>query len=119
MSQYMITLVGYVKEATRPENFPDVVSDWVMVKVNDAQSLRMEVVKFHAIQIRMQGMLVMLPEDEAKPANPDRIDVNRRFVPMHVLSHIDSFVTPIAGEETQVDNFGITFHPSGKPVMVN
>ena len=115
--RYAIFYTGHVNERVRPEGFPKKIGDHVVVHVNSKEELVQKVNDFMAIFVRNQGMVVR--KNPGAMEDPAKLDTNRMFVPMALLSHIDSRVAPITGEIPEVDPDGKTVNFSRKPVMKN
>jgi hypothetical protein len=54
-----------------------------------------------------------------RPVDVQLQDVNRRFISMSSISHIESSVHPYVGEEPVVNDKQETVNPSGKKLVLN
>lgn len=116
MADYLVTFVGHINERMRPENFPREVRDLVLVQADSQEALVNEVNKASFQYIRLQGMGVRRNPYDPEVAN--QLDLDRMWVPMHMLTHIVPHVRLLTGEVPQVDpKTGMISLPSGSELV--
>lgn len=122
---HVLTFVGHIDETKRPryidrartQEFPTKVFDVLFIRVDESKgpeglvnAVNTESLKY----IRQQGMTVRT----VPPGNLDdlnKVDAERMFVPMHMITHITAEVSgPIMGPAVVVDSTGLARMPEGQ-----
>jgi hypothetical protein len=96
-ADYLIKFVGHIVPALRPHGFPDKVSTHLVVRVDTMEGLLAATNRKFAGFITNHGMFASLsPENEVEKAEfiPDL----QIFVPMGMLSFIETVTIKLAGE---------------------
>ena len=115
MADYLITFNFYIDERKRPENFPRILHDLVLIHADSKQAV-VDAVNTESLKyIRMQGVSVR--KDPYAPEQPDKVDTARMFVPIHMWTHFDADVKTVTGEMPVVDKTGLASFTSGKEVV--
>jgi hypothetical protein len=117
MADYLVKIIGHIDERKRPENFPKEIHILEAVANADKKFLVDFVQKQMKNIVYVQGMGVS--RDPAAMQDPNKLDTNRMFVPMHMLTHIDAEVTELQQEIPLVDENNNTVLCSGKDVVKN
>ena len=115
---YMITFFGHIDVAKRPIGFPDVVHELIVINTTNIDAIVKAANDASQRYIRDQGMSVGL-----KPHLPDevgKLDLDRVWVPMHMITHITLSVRTVEGEVPQMSTpAGDLKFPSGKDLRLN
>lgn len=114
---YLITFVFHIDERKRPENFPKQIRDLVMINSDSKQGLVNAVNTESVKYIRMQGVSVR--KDPYAAEDPNKLDTERMFVPLHMITHFEAEVKTITGEQAVIDQTGLAALPSGKDIVRN
>ena len=114
---HLITFNFYIDERKRPENFPRVLHDLVLVQADSKEGLVNAVNTESLKYVRMQGVSVR--KDPYAVEQPNVLDTNRMFVPIHMWTHFDADVKSVTGEMPFVDKTGLASFASGKEVVKN
>lgn len=117
MAKWVIKFTGYMNPKTKPRKLPATVQDYIVVEVQTNDDLVAELHKFAGLIIRAGGMFTRI--NTSRPLEILQADVNRRFVPLNMLTHFETEVFQFHGEEHIVSKEGKTVTISGKPVVVN
>jgi hypothetical protein len=112
---YLVTFVFHIDERKRPEGFPRQVRDLIIVSADSKQGLVTAVNTESLKYIRMQGASVR--KDPYAMENPNKLDTERMFVPIHMITHFEAEVKTVTGELAVVDSTGLASMPSGKNVV--
>lgn len=113
--EYLITFVFHIDERKRPENFPKELRDLVMITSDSKQGLVNAINTESVKYIRMQGVSVR--KDPYAAEDPNKLDTERMFVPLHMITHFEAEVKTITGEPAVIDSTGLASLPSGKEVV--
>jgi hypothetical protein len=114
---HLITFNFYIDERKRPENFPRVLHDLVLIKADSKQAV-VDAVNTESLKyIRMQGVSVR--KDPYAPEQHGVLDTARMFVPIHMWTHFDADVKPVTGEMPVVDKTGLASFTDGRDVVKN
>ena len=109
----MVKIIGHIDVHRRPQGFPaDIYQVHVLQNVDKAGLLDYVLKRTREI-IYLQGMAVSL--DPAALLDPEVIDTNRAFVPMHMITHLSSEVTVLAPPQSDVPTEGEMDAALGKP----
>lgn len=92
----MVTFIGHINKRVAPETFPDEISDYVIVDVKNKVELLEKINQYALLYVRIQGMIVR--RDMHGTVDPEKVDVNRQYVPMNMLTHVTSHVLHIMGQ---------------------
>jgi hypothetical protein len=122
MSDYLIKFIGHINERKRPENFPREIYDLLFVRIDEkvgkdglVNAVNTESMKY----IRLQGMTVRMVDPE-QMEDLTKIDTERMYVPMHMITHITAEVSgPIVGNAPIVDSTGLASMPDEKKQVKN
>lgn len=114
--QYVVTIVGHLKQQNKPESLPDTVSDFAIVTVKNKEELAMEVRQQMLIPMKFQAMMV---RRNNVIFDPKKLDVDYITIPLDMFSHIEPKVHPLIGEEPMVTPEGELVNQSGKPVVIH
>ena len=115
---YMITFFGHIDMTRRPTGFPEVVRDLIVINAPTLDAVVQAANDASQRYIKMNGMSVGL-----KPHLPDavgKLDVDRVWVPMHMITYISLEVKSVEGEVPQmIPPTGDLTYPSGKDLRLN
>ena len=100
MPDYMVKIIGHIDVHKRPQGFPDNIYQVHVLQNVEKPALIEFVLKRTREIIYLQGMSVSL--DPAALQDPDKIDTNRAFVPMHMLTHLSSEIAQLAGAQSDI-----------------
>jgi hypothetical protein len=113
MPDYMVKIIGHIDVHKQPQGFPaDVYQIHVLQNVDKAGLLDYVLKRTREI-IYLQGMAVSL--DPAAMIDPEVIDTNRAFVPMHMLTHLSSEVAQLNQAQSDVPSEAEMDAALGKP----
>ena len=112
---FLVTFIFHIDERKRPEGFPRQVRDLVMINSDSKQGLVTAVNTESLKYIRMQGVSVR--KDPYAAEDPNKLDTERMFVPLHMITHFEADVKTITGEPAVVDQTGLASFPSGKEAV--
>jgi hypothetical protein len=117
MAEYLVTFVFDIDENRRPRDidFPKQLFDPMIIAADNKLGLIDTVNKESLKYIRMQGVSVR--KDPYAMEKPNEVDVNRMFVPLHMITHFYAQVRPITGEIPDIDGTGLASLPSGKEIV--
>lgn len=93
MPDYMVKFIGHIDVHKRPQGFPAELVQVEVLQDVDKDALVTFITKRLKEIIYLQGMGASL--DPAALQDPAKIDTNRAFVPMHMLTHLTSEVIQI------------------------
>lgn len=114
---YLITFNFYIDERKRPENFPRVLHDLILIKADSKEGVVSAVNTESLKYIRMQGG--SFRKDPYAPEETNTVDVKRMFVFAHMITHFDADVRPLTGEMPEIDSTGLASLSSGKELVKN
>jgi hypothetical protein len=100
MPDYMVKIIGHIDVHRRPQGFPENAIQVHVVQNVDKAGLLDFVVKRTREIIYLQGMITSL--DPAALIDPEKIDTNRAFVPMHMLTHLSSEVAQLVQPQSDL-----------------
>lgn len=95
--KFIVTFKGHIDERKRPEFFPHEIRDVVILEAEDKTGLVKAFNDYTISWIRIQGMTVR--KDPYAVEDPAKVDINRMFVPMHMITYIDSEIKAINDQE--------------------
>lgn len=85
---YLITFIGHIDERKRPENFPRQIIEQLIVEAETKDQIVSAVNDYSMKYIKVQGMSVK--RDPAGVTDVAKIDTDRMFVPMHMITYIEA-----------------------------
>ena len=112
---YLVRFFGHLDKFRRPAGFPDVVSDDVFVRVNNAQDLVQAI--NNESKKYLFGMSVTL--NPQAMLDTQKADTNRVFVYSSILTHITFSIKPLQGEVPMVADDGHTYLNSGQEIVTH
>lgn len=115
MPSWVVTFTGYIDENKRPESFPKIIKDIMVVTFETGKELVEFVNLRNQLYNRNQGMGV--PLDASALEDLTIIDTDRVWVPMHMITYLTAAVKPVTGELPHITEEGIVSMPSGKGVV--
>jgi hypothetical protein len=112
----VLTIIGHIDVHKRPQGFPEVIKQVVHVDVETKQQLLQQIEGFTNAIINMQGMAVR--NDPAALQDFSKLDLERMWVPMHMITHINAEIVAITGETPTTDPDGKLINKAGKEAII-
>jgi hypothetical protein len=102
---YLVTLTGHVDQNKRPKDFPEKIHQVFMEEVENPKELVERIAGYTQAIIVMHGMLVR--DDPYAPQDSRKLTTDRKWVPMHMLTHLSvSVIEARGGVMPQFDKDG-------------
>ena len=90
MAEYMVSLIGHIIEALRPENFPRSVKHDFIVQADSHQQLNLGINE-ESGRLLYQQKCFIVPRDPTKMINLQKPDMDTRIIiPAHMISYIET-----------------------------
>jgi hypothetical protein len=108
---FLVTFVGHIDVHKKPDGFPVIqgrpgeVHDLVFIRSENKEGIVNAVNTESLKYIRYQGMSVR--RDPYAHEDPAKIDTDRMFVPMHMLTYISAEVKLIQGQPEEPESTGL------------
>jgi hypothetical protein len=105
---YLVTITGHINEEVRPEGFPREIRQVEVISAVNNAKLGEAVNDLTILHLRNRGMAVR--KDPYAKIDPYTLDLNRMWVPMDMISHMDVDVQMIQ-ELNNIDETGTIVVP--------
>ena len=103
MAQYLVSLIGHIIEAYRPENFPRSVRHDFIIQADDHQQLNLGINEESGRLFYKQKSFIV-PKDPTKMVNLQSPDLDTRWIiPAHMISFIETKTTRLVMEAPKDD----------------
>ena len=112
----VITLFGHIDVTKWPQGFPPEIKQVFHVDVETKEQLINQLDGFIRAIIQMQGMAVR--SDPAAMQDFSKLDLQRMWVPMHMLTHINATIHTLTGETPTTDSDGKLVDKTGKETLL-
>jgi hypothetical protein len=115
---YCVRFVGHIDELKRPENFPKEVYLDALYRVNNEAELKTSINNQSAVFMAHQAMAVFKDSNAVQEFGKAARDT-RMLVPMHMITHITTITTLIAGEIPEISSGNVLEFMDGTKASIN
>ncbi len=112
----VITIFGHIDVHKRPQGFPEVIKQIIHLDIETKEQLLQQLNGFTVSIAQMQGMSVR--NNSAVMQDFNKLDLERMWVPMHMLTYIHATVQSVTGETPTFDSDGKLVNKAGEEVLL-